>query len=89
MERYSGGAPSMSVGRPLTANLGLVESATTWDICNPPAWHVGINDTFSMQDIWDMFGPYIKLLQFGLFFHFSPVFFGFIINILFATGMAM
>jgi hypothetical protein len=71
------------------ANVELVESATAWDIVDTSAWHVGISNTFFLQDVWDVFGPCIKLLQFGLLFHFSPVFLDFIVTILLATGMAM
>jgi hypothetical protein len=60
------------------ANLGLVESANAWDVSDPSAWHVGINDSLSMHGAWDLFGPCIKLLQFGLLFHFAPVFFDFV-----------
>ena len=71
------------------ANLGLVETSTAWDINDPSAWHVGINDTVLWQDIWDTFGPYIKLLQFGLLFTFSPVFLEFVITVVWATGQTM
>ena len=71
------------------ANLGLVESETAWDVNDPSAWHVGLDDSFSMRDVWDLFGPYLKLLQFGLLFHFSPVFFDFLVNILSTMGMKM
>jgi transposase InsO family protein len=71
------------------ANLGLVENETAWDVRDPSAWHVGFNDSFSLQDVWGFLGPYIKLLQFGLLFHFSPIFFDFLVNILSTLGMAM
>ena len=66
------------------ANLGLVNTGAWDNIDDASAWHFGINDTFCLQDIWDRFGPYIKLLQFGLLFYFSPLFFNFIIKVLFA-----
>jgi hypothetical protein len=71
------------------ANLGLVESANAWDVSDPSAWHVGINDSLSMHDAWDLFGPCIKLLQFGLLFHFAPVFFDFVVHLLRTIGMTV
>ena len=70
------------------ANLGLIKSTAAWDSCNPSAWRVEIEDTFCLQDLWDAFGPHTKLFQFDLFFHFSPIFYSFIIRVLLATGMA-
>jgi hypothetical protein len=71
------------------ANLGLVESANAWDVSDPSAWHVGINDSLSMHDAWDLFGPHIKLLHFGLLFHFAPVFSDFVVHLLRTIAMTM
>jgi hypothetical protein len=71
------------------ANLGLVESANAWDVSDPSAWHVGINDSLSMHDAWDLFGPCIKLLQFGLLLYFAPVFFDFVVHLLRTIGTTM
>jgi hypothetical protein len=82
---HTGGKPDGKA----EANLGLVESANAWDVCDPSAWCVGIDDSFSMQDVWELFGPCLKLLQFGLLFHFSPMFLDFIVNLLRAIGQNM
>lgn len=79
-----------TVNNKTKADLGLIKSMTAWDVSDSLAWYAGINSTFSMQDVWEMFRPYIKLLHFGLLFHFlTTVFFRFIVNVLFATSMAM
>jgi hypothetical protein len=66
---HTGGA-----GGKTDANLGLVESTTAWDVDDHAAWHVGLDVGISMWDVWETFDPYIKLVQFGLLFHFFPIF---------------
>ena len=72
-----------------SVDLELVENASVSDYGDAGAWHVGIHGTFCLQDLWDRFGPFIKLLQFGLLFHFSPVFFHFIVSVFFAISISM
>jgi hypothetical protein len=69
------------------ANLGLVESTTAWDVCDPSAWHVNLDNPTYLCDVWERFGASIRLLLFGMLFHFSPVFFEFLVCVLYATGM--
>jgi transposase InsO family protein len=83
---HQGKQPAAAGGQ-TEANLGLVESDTAWDVCDPSAWHVGLDVGVSLVDIWELFGPYLKLLQFGLLFHFSPVFFDFLVSVLHTVGM--
>jgi hypothetical protein len=65
------------------ANLGLIESKTAWDDCNDPsAWHVNLDDPFWFGKVWTILVPYIKLLNFGLLFHCSPIIFAFLVGIL-------
>jgi hypothetical protein len=60
----------------------LVTSPTAWDVCDPSAWHSDFNATPSFHDVWLLFVPYLKLFHCGLLFHFSPLFFGFLADIL-------
>jgi hypothetical protein len=71
------------------ANLGLVESTTAWDIVDPAACNVHIDTGVDMWDVWETFDPYVKLLQFGLLFHFSPIFAAFLVAILCNTGLVL
>jgi hypothetical protein len=42
-----------------------------------------------MRDVWETCGPYIKLIQFGLLFHFAPIFIEFIVDLLCTIGMVL
>jgi hypothetical protein len=70
-------------------NLGLVESKTAWDIGDHSAWHVNFADNPSLFDVWDTFGSYIKLLNFGLLFWFFPLFFYFLVGFLCAISLLL
>ena len=52
------------------------------------AWHVAVNDTFCTQDVWTRLVLTSTFSNSTCCFTSSPLFFGFIINALLATGMA-
>jgi hypothetical protein len=83
---HTGGVGKVDASK-TEANLGEAGPGLVFQ--DPSAWHVDPFSSLTLGDLWYSIFPYFMLLQFGLLFSFSPVFFTFVVTLLSETSSTL